>query len=59
MDNGGKQLENGLMDAVKSSATKRAFKDNSNIILYMSQIGARTTLAVENKVLHFAVLDAT
>ena len=37
------------METVKS-ATQRPFKDNKNIVLYMSEIGTRMTLAVENKV---------
>lgn len=52
MNNGGMQLKNCLLDAIKTSATQRPFKENKNIVLYISDIGTRITLAVENKVLY-------
>ena len=52
MDSGGKKLETCLMNSIKTTSAQRPFKDNKNIVLYKSENGARTTLAVENKVLN-------
>eukprot|EP00794_Sanderia_malayensis_P007928 gene7928-8783_t len=49
VSNGGKPVENALMESVKNSSTKIPFKDNKNIVLYFAETETRKTIAVENK----------
>ncbi len=50
VSNGGKGLEDCLMESIKNCSSKTPFRGNKNVILYIGETEVRKTLAVENKV---------
>ena len=50
VSNGGKPLENALLDSIKISSTAKQMRGNKDVFLFTHENVQRTTIAVENKV---------